>query len=162
MPGSGRVTATVRDDVVDAVIGASRVLVAVAARSLGDVTAEVTLPQFRALVVLASQGPQRPALLADALGVSPSTVTRMCDRLVRKRLVRRTRPPDDRRIVVVDLTDSGRELVAAVTRRRRLDVTRILKHMSAEDRAGVVHALRSFNAAAGEVPEREWSTGWRE
>ena len=44
-----------RDLVVDAVLNASRVLVAVAARSLGDVAEEVTLTQYRTLVVLASR-----------------------------------------------------------------------------------------------------------
>ena len=50
--------------VVEAVLGASRVLVAVAARSLADVAEEVTVQQYRALVVLASQGPQRVLSLA--------------------------------------------------------------------------------------------------
>lgn len=162
MPNPARVPATVRDDVVDAVIGASRVLVAVAARSLGDVTDEVTLPQYRALVVLASRGPHRPAQLADGLGVSPSTATRMCDRLVRKRLVRRTREAADRRVVKIALTDTGRMLVTTVTRRRRREVTRILQRMDAEDRLGAVNALRAFTAAAGEVPERDWPSGWGE
>jgi DNA-binding MarR family transcriptional regulator len=46
-------------------------------------------PQYRALVVLAVRGPQRPTALAEALAVHPSTITRLCDRLVAKRLVRR-------------------------------------------------------------------------
>ena len=44
-------TETHRDSVVDAVLSASRVLVAVAARSLGDAAEEVTLTQYRTLVV---------------------------------------------------------------------------------------------------------------
>ena len=50
---------------------ASRVLVAVAVRSLAAVDHDVTLPQYRALVVLASRGPQRPTELADALARPP-------------------------------------------------------------------------------------------
>ena len=41
------------DAVIDAVLLASRALVAVAARSLSDVAEEVTLAQYRTLVVLA-------------------------------------------------------------------------------------------------------------
>ena len=70
------------EEVVDAVLRASRVLVAVAVRSLAAVDHDVTLPQYRALVVLASRGPQRPSALAEALAVHPSTITRLCDRLV--------------------------------------------------------------------------------
>ena len=44
-----------REEVVDAVLTASRVLVAVAARSLAEAAEEVTLTQYRSLVVLASR-----------------------------------------------------------------------------------------------------------
>src|SRR6516165_11218848 len=76
---------------VDAVLMASRSLIAVATRSLGAAAEEITIAQYRALVVLASRGPQRMADLAGALGVTPSTAGRMCDRLVRKKLIRRQR-----------------------------------------------------------------------
>src|ERR1700755_3132100 len=74
------------DEVVDAVLAASRPLVAVAARSLATVAEDVTLAQYRVLIELAARGPQRVADLATALGVDRSTATRMCDRLLRKRL----------------------------------------------------------------------------
>src|SRR5947209_15436601 len=73
------------EQLVDAVLGASRALVAVAARSLGDLAEDVTLAQYRVLVELAARGPQRVAELAGVLGVERSTATRMCDRLVRQR-----------------------------------------------------------------------------
>ncbi len=145
---------------LDAVVGASQVLVAIAARSLAAVADDVTLPQYRALVVLASQGPQSVAELAAVLGVLPSTVTRMCDRLVRKRLARRHRPPSDRRTVRIAVTDAGRQLVADVTRVRRTEVNKVLRAMNPEARAHLVQALGAFNRAAGEVPEQDWSSGW--
>jgi MarR family len=95
------------DELVDTVLAASRALVAVAARSLAAAGDEVTLPQYRALVVLAAQGPQGTAELAAALAVNPSTATRMCDRLVRKGLVRRHRLAGDRRAVRIALTAAG-------------------------------------------------------
>src|SRR5579875_3126 len=84
-------------DAVDAVLTASRSLVAVATRSLGAAAEETTIAQYRALVVLASRGPQRMVDLAGALDVAPSTAGRMCDRLVRKRLIRRHRARAGRR-----------------------------------------------------------------
>jgi DNA-binding MarR family transcriptional regulator len=145
---------------VDAVLGASRALVAVAARSLAGVAEDVTLPQYRFLVVLASRGPQRLADLATALGVDRSTATRMCDRLVRKRLVTRRRTREDRRAVRVSLTATGAELVAEVSRRRRGEIATIVARMPASHRDRVVRALRAFADAAGEVPEQDWSLGW--
>ena len=67
---------------VEAVLTASRAMIAVATRSLGAAAEETTIAQYRTLVVLASRGPQRLVDLAGALGVAPSTAGRMCDRLV--------------------------------------------------------------------------------
>jgi DNA-binding MarR family transcriptional regulator len=146
--------------VVDAVVGASRALVAIAARSLGAAGEEVTLPQYRALVVLASRGPQRVVDLAGFLDVTASTATRMCDRLVRKGLAQRQRSSRDRRTVRVRLSPAGNDLVAAVTQRRRNEVQAIVERMPPADRERLVTTLRMFADAAGEVPEQDWSLGW--
>jgi DNA-binding MarR family transcriptional regulator len=148
------------EDVVDAVVGASRALVAIAARSLGAAGEEVTLPQYRALVVLASRGPQRLIDLAAVLAVNASTATRMCDRLARKGLIRRQRTAADRRTVRVSISAAGRELVAAVTARRRRDIEAIVQRISPQERTHLVAALTMFAEAAGEVPEQDWSLGW--
>lgn len=150
------------DAIVDAVIGASRALVAVAARSLAGVAEDVTLPQYRTLVVLASRGPQRVADLADILGVLPSTATRMLDRLVVKELVRRARRPQDRRTVRVALTGTGRELVEEVTRRRRAEIRRIMRDVPRDSWEGLADALTTFARSAGEVDERDWPWEWQE
>jgi DNA-binding MarR family transcriptional regulator len=147
------------DQVVDAVLRASRVLLAVAVRSLAAVDDDVTLPQYRALVVLASRGPQRPTGLADALGVHPSTITRLCDRLVGKRLVQRGESPADRREVSIRLTPKGRRLVDAVTARRREEIATIVANIPARERAATVHALHALGEAAAEPADIAWFTG---
>lgn len=159
MPGlSG---AAARDEeLVDAVLGASRALVAVAARSLGALAEDVTLTQYRVLVELAARGPQRAAELAGVLGVERSTATRMCDRLARKRLIHRRRRGRDRRAVQVALTEEGQTLVDRVTHQRREEISRILERLASRDRAAVRRALRAFADAAGTVPEQDWSLGW--
>src|ERR1700758_3679944 len=62
---------------VDAVLTASRSMVAVATRSLGGAAEETTIAQYRTLVVLASRGPQRIVDLAAALDVGPSAAGRL-------------------------------------------------------------------------------------
>ncbi len=148
------------DELVDAVLGASRALVGVAARSLANVADDVTLAQYRVLIELASRGPQRVADLATALAVDRSTATRMCDRLVRKHLVTRRRATDDRRSVRISLTPTGGQLVADVSRRRRGEIQKIVRRIPTSQRALMVEALQEFSAAAGEVPEQDWSLGW--
>jgi len=148
------------EPLVDSVLHASRALVAVAARSLAAVADEVTLPQYRVLVVLAARGPQGLAPLAAALGVSPSTATRMCGRLVRKGLVQRRTPSRDRRQVRLALTEAGRAVVAQVTALRRGEIARIVAAVPPERRAQVVDALSAFAEAAGESADRDWTAGW--
>lgn len=145
---------------VDAVLTASRVLVAIAARSLADAGEEVTLTQYRSLVVLASRGPQGVAALAEALGVTPPTASRLCERLVRKGLVQRRTDRHDRRQVRIALTESGSALIATVTARRRDEIADLLASIPPEDQRFVVVALRQLAASAGEVPQQDWSSGW--
>ena len=143
--------------VVDAVLTASRVLVAVAARSLGEVADEVTMTQYRSLVVLASRGPQSAAALAEAVDVTPPTATRMCDRLVRKGLVVRRHEQGDRRLIRLTLAKKGRDLVASVTERRRIEIVRLLAAIPGEQQRALVDALQHLTEAAGEVPEQDLS-----
>jgi DNA-binding MarR family transcriptional regulator len=141
---------------VDAVLTASRSLIAVATRSLGAAAEETTIAQYRALVVLASRGPQRMAALAGALDVAPSTAGRMCDRLVRKGLIRRHRARADRRAVLVSVTAAGRLVVDQATARRRALIAGILARLPADTQRAVAEALRAFADAAGEVPDSQW------
>ena len=145
---------------MDAVLSASRVLVAIAARSLADAGEEVTLTQYRSLVVLASRGPQGVAALAEAVAVTPPTASRLVDRLVKKGLVRRRTDRQDRRQVRIALTETGRHLVDAVSVRRRQEIAALLATIAPETQRSVVDALSQLAEVAGEVPEQDWSTGW--
>jgi DNA-binding MarR family transcriptional regulator len=147
-------------DLVDAFLTASRVLVAVAARSLAAAEADVTLPQYRVLVVLASRGRQRIVDLAEQLAVNSSSATRICDRLEGHGLVRREPSPEDRRVVWVSITADGERLVRQVSNARRDHIANILAAMPAQYPGRLLAALRAFSDAAHELPEQEWSSGW--
>ncbi|MFY9887018.1 MAG: MarR family transcriptional regulator, partial [Streptosporangiaceae bacterium] len=146
----------VDETAVDAVLTASRTLVGVATRSMGAAAEDTTIAQYRALVVLASRGPQRMVDLARSLEVTPSTAGRMCDRLLRKGLIRRTRARADRREVLVSLTAAGRAVVDEATARRRALLAGILGRLSGREQLAVASAFRAFARAAGEVPDSEW------
>jgi DNA-binding MarR family transcriptional regulator len=133
----------------EALLRASRVLVGIAARSLADVD-EVTLPQFRALVVVSARPVTTMSDLADALAVHATTATRLCDRLVDKRLLRRSPSADDRRATELSLTASGRRLVDRVTTRRRRDLDEIATRLPPGAVEAVRDALMAFAEAAGE------------
>jgi len=144
----------------DAVLVASRALVGVAARSLAVVDAEVTLPQYRALVVLAARGPQLVGELAEALGIHPSTATRLCDRLVARKLVRREIGRGNRRETTISLSPTGRDLVDRVTRLRRREIAGVVKRIPPDLWTPTVTGLTAFADAAGEQPQQAWALGW--
>jgi DNA-binding MarR family transcriptional regulator len=146
------------DDVVREFVVASRVLVGIAARSLAS-AGDVTLPQFRALVVLSVRPTTTVSDLAAVLDVHPTTATRLIDRLVRKRLVRRTGAVEDRRITHLRLTAAGARLVQRITSRRASDVSDVVRRMPREQWPAVIEALAAFADAAGEPDDIDlW--GW--
>jgi DNA-binding MarR family transcriptional regulator len=151
------------DELVAAVLTASRVLVGISARSLAEIGETVTLTQFRTLVVLDSHGPSRLNKLAERLDVTASTALRMVDRLVAAGLVDRRENAQDRREVVIDLTAGGRSLVRKVTRARRVEIERIVLEMPASRRRELVRALEAFATAADEpavVADAASRLGW--
>src|SRR5688572_7163122 len=114
----GTPVARLRED-VDVALRASRALVGVTARSLAALPDDLTLPQFRVLVLLAQHETTFAGVLAEALGVHPSSVTRLVDRLESKGLVARHVNEHDRREIAVALTASGRAVVDDATAGRR-------------------------------------------
>lgn len=160
----GLVHVSTADDVetvADALLVASRALVGVAARSLPD-GEQVTLQQYRAMVILSRDERTTATHLATTLGIHQSSATRLCDRLVRKRLVRRVPGVADRREVGVSLTATGRRLVDRVTNRRRRELSAIAARMSAEARRESVAGLVAFAEAAGEPAPAIDFFGWPE
>jgi len=144
----------------EAVLVASRALVGVAARSLAETEDAVTLVQYRALVLLAARGEMNVGALADALALHQSTVTRLCDRLVKRGLVERGVSPQSRREVFVSLTRAGHTLLESVTAKRRAEIDQILARLSAKQRSAVTDAFLLFADAAGEAPDDAWKLGW--
>jgi len=134
----------------EATLTASRALLGVVARSVAAALDEVSLPQFRVLVVLAAEGSQRVTTLAERMGAVPSTFSRSLDRMVAGGWITRTENPESRREVLVQLTDRGSALVEEVTRRRREEIETILARLDVAQRDAVAAALAAFNQAAGE------------
>jgi DNA-binding MarR family transcriptional regulator len=80
--------------------------------------ADLSLPEFQALFRLhiASDQPLHMSEIASQLINSPSGMTRIADRLEKGGLIERVTPQDNRRVVLVKLTDRGREVLAEADR----------------------------------------------
>ena len=138
------------DAITDALLTASRLLVAISARSIAQVDESITAAQFRALVILSTKGPMNLATLAGLLDVQPSATGRMVDRLVGAGLIDRQSHPRSRRELLAGLTTRGRQVVRQVTAARRAEIARIVEAMPPPERRGLVRALAAFAAAGGE------------
>lgn len=146
--------------VTAALLALSRVFVGLAARSLAGLDEDVTLAQYRTLVILVSQGPQRIVDLAKELAVTSSTATRMCNRLVRKGLVARRNRDDDRRAAWVTLTPAGRDLVGEVMRRRAAEISGLVEELSMTRPMAFAAVVDALVEAAGELPDPLWWRRW--
>ena len=101
---------------------------------------ELTLPQAQALRIL-RRGPLATGRLAEELGISAPAITQLTDRLVRKGLIERRNCAEDRRCVLVALTDRGAELVDAFRKRRREIFEGALTRLSEAEQEQVLRAL---------------------
>lgn len=138
------------DQVADAVLSASQLLIELSARSLAAVEDTLTLPQFRMLVMLESRRELSLAQLAEHLSVNPSTASPMTERLVSLGMLARVQRPADPPEAVFVLTHSGRRTVTEVTTRRRIEIAQIVASIPPPRRAELIHALQSFTNSGDE------------
>ena len=80
----------------------------------------LTIVQLKSLFFISDQGSTTSGKLAVALGVTPTNMTGVVDRLVKRGLVSRTEGAQDRRSVSLRVTDKGEELV---TKWGRMSIT---------------------------------------
>ena len=107
----------------------------------------LTMTQLRALFSLRAEGGSSAGALAETLGVTPSTLTRLMDRLARNQLIRREPDERDRRLVRHVLTDEGMRTVEEVERVGRARMNLILEHLSPDQLDRLVLALRDLSEA---------------
>ena len=133
------------DDIGDAILRAlRRILRKVSEHSrLLARSGGLTVPQFLCLRAIA--GHPDDALTVAEVGkvvqLSPATVSRIIDRLERAGYVRRERRSDDRRMVSLSITDSGKERLAALPSPLHERFVERLNALDAAERATILLAL---------------------
>ncbi len=88
---------------------------------------------FRLLWILEHQ-PWSLSELAEHLSVSLPTMSNSVTILEERGWVRRTRSPEDRRKVMIEISPQGRAVLAEVNQHTEAHVTRIIQTLSAEER----------------------------
>ncbi|MCF8589033.1 MarR family transcriptional regulator [Gordonia sp. HY285] len=101
---------------------------------------DLSAAQASALATISDHGPMRMGALADREGVRMPTATNLVDVLARDGLVTRDPDPDDRRAVVIALTDEGQTIIRDVRTRRDDVVASALAQLSDEQLAALAAA----------------------
>jgi DNA-binding MarR family transcriptional regulator len=133
------------DTMADSVISAGHLLIQVTGEALERLAPQINLTDFRALTLLDRDGPIRLIDIAALLEVTPTTATRLADRLSALGLVERVRQTDDRRAIQLAIASPGRRLVAKVLDRRRHAVSALLRGSSVADRTAALRLLDRIN-----------------
>ena len=99
------------------------------------------------LTHLGTHGPMRGADLSDAFGMDKGGVSRQVQTLVDLGLVERRPDAEDRRAILLDATDEGRERLAAVSRSRSDRFDRRLGDWSDAELSEFAGQLAAYNTA---------------
>ncbi|MEU3297989.1 MarR family transcriptional regulator [Streptomyces longwoodensis] len=117
-------------------------------------TAPVSASQLRVLFVLEHHEGINLRTLAETLGSSPSSTSRLCDRLQAVGFVERRSAAGSRRELELYLSHRGRSFLAVLRERRESALESVLAQMPAARRAALLHGLEAFClAAAGRLHE---------
>jgi DNA-binding MarR family transcriptional regulator len=101
----------------------------------------ITTPQLLCLQHMLEQGPMTTGMLAGAVSLSPATVTGILDRMERRGLVTRERRPEDKRRVLVAITDAGRVAAEAAPSYLAEHLTHALEHLPEEERREIQRVI---------------------
>ncbi|MCL6105574.1 MAG: MarR family transcriptional regulator [Actinobacteria bacterium] len=147
-------------DLTDLLINASRALIAISAKSIAKIEDQVTLSQYRILIILISEGDQTPTLLSKMLNLKPYVVTRLCDQLLEKTLINRAPSGEDRRKISVSITPKGEHLVEKVIKIRKKSLQDIVEKIPLEQRIYVEHGFKIFAEISSDVLTEQFISSW--
>lgn len=113
----------------------------------------ITPAQGRVLrVVGRCATPPRMGEVAARLHIAPRSLTDLVDPLEEAGLLRRTPDPDNRRSVLLDLTEAGAAVLEDLRRRSRETAATAFGVLPVEDRRRLLELLRRLGEALGEGP----------
>ena len=107
--------------------------------------------QLRALFIVAKHGPMPVGRLADATDASIASTSSLAERLVRSGHVRREADPSDRRVVLLVVTEHGRETVDQLEAHFHARFERLVEAMTPAGRDALEAGLTDLVRAADEL-----------
>jgi len=111
-------------------------------------TTPVSPSQLRVLLVLHEEDGINLRRLGEVLDATPSSVSRLCDRLEAMGLIERLPSPSSRRELELHLTRRAETYLAELRARRERALLDVLDRMPAPARRSLIKGLEGFRAAA--------------
>ena len=112
----------------------------------------INVGEFKVLLKLDRHGAMTAGELADVLSLSSGATTNRLDGLEEAGYLTRTRDPEDRRSVLVDVTPAGRDLLDKVVDAQGGEERDLLAVLSVEDRDRLNDLLRSIDGEGTPEP----------
>ncbi|HWE63715.1 MAG TPA: MarR family transcriptional regulator [Chloroflexota bacterium] len=107
---------------------------------------DLTMPQFKVLLLLWHAKRARVGVLAERLGVHISNISGILDRLVESGFVCREEDAGDRRLVVSRLTPKGEATLGRLYDSRAASVAEYLERLSSEELTALYAGLEALLA----------------
>jgi len=107
--------------------------------------ANVTLNEIHVIEAIGAEDSKNMSTVARALGVTTGTLTIAVNSLVKKGLVDRVRSEEDRRVVLVCLTDLGKEAFRRHNRFHEKMVGEVTENLTDEEAEVLLEALTKLN-----------------
>lgn len=105
---------------------------------------DLTMLQLKTGLLLYNRGPMRMSDIAATLGASTATATGVVDRMVEREYIIRQHDPSDRRVVICQLTDTGKRLVSSMWQMQQDRRRELLSQLSEEHLKIFEDALESM------------------
>jgi DNA-binding MarR family transcriptional regulator len=118
----------------------------------------LSMTHFQVLAHLDRSGSVPMGSIADALGVSLSNTTGIVSRMEERGVVERVHDQDDRRRVIVRMTDAGREVMQELGDLRRQHLTTIIEALPPESQENLLRAIRDVRAAISTRSQKRITT----
>ncbi|QGP92143.1 MarR family protein [Neomoorella glycerini] len=106
---------------------------------------KITPEQYWLLKRLKHGGPLNIGELAEGLGITSSSATTATKRLAKMGLVRRVRQKEDERVVTVELTSAGLEMLEQWASEQRAALASLLMPLTLEERILLLKLIRKVN-----------------
>src|SRR5258708_38327181 len=106
------------------------------------------LSDFGVLEVLLHKGPLPVNTIGPIVDLTPGSISIAVDRLFAKGLVSRVESAEDRRVRIVALTPSGKNLIASAFRMHSGQMKRVFSELSPEELRGLERALKKVGKRA--------------